>query len=76
MDLFLRMLQYGVRFILPSKSIVWHFGARGSHRLEENDGKSSQRQQEAEQNNAKKWLAKWGRMPIFDEYGMIKPWTN
>ena len=58
MDLFLRMLQYGVRFILPSKSIVWHFGARGSHRLEENDGKSSQRQQEAEQNNAKKWLAK------------------
>ena len=76
MDLFLRMLQHGVRFILPSKSIVWHFGARGSHRLEENDGKSSQRQREAEQNNAKKWLAKWGRMPIFDEYGMIKPWTN
>ena len=76
MDLFLRMLQHGVRFILPSKSIVWHFGARGSHRLEENDGKSSQRQREAEHNNAKKWLAKWGRMPIFDEYGMIKPWTN
>lgn len=76
MDLFLRMLQHGVRFILPSKSIVWHFGARGSHRLEENDGKSSQRQREAEQNNAKKWLAKWGKMPIFDEYGMIKPWTN
>jgi len=50
MDLFLRMLQHGIRFILPSKSIVWHFGARGSHRLEENDGKSSQRQQEAEQN--------------------------
>ena len=76
MDLFLRMLQHGVRFILPSKSIVWHFGARGSHRLEENDGKSSQRQREAEHNNAKKWLAKWSRMPIFDEYGMIKPWTN
>jgi len=76
MDLFLRMLQHGIRFILPSKSIVWHFGARGSHRLEENDGKSSQRQREAEHNNAKKWLAKWGKMPIFDEYGMIKPWTN
>ena len=38
MDLFLRMLQYGVKFILPSKSLVWHFGARGSHRLEEKNG--------------------------------------
>jgi len=36
MDLFLRMLQHGVRFVLPFSSIVWHFGARGSHRLEEN----------------------------------------
>jgi GT2 family glycosyltransferase len=72
MDLFLRMLQYGVKFILPSKSLVWHFGARGSHRLEENNGQTSQRQREAEHNNAKKWLEKWGRMPIFDEYEMIK----
>jgi GT2 family glycosyltransferase len=72
MDLFLRMLNHGVRFVLPSKSVVWHFGARGSHRLEENDGKSSQRQREAEQANIKKWLDKWGRMPIFDQYGMIK----
>ena len=72
MDLFLRMLQNGVKFILPSKSLVWHFGARGSHRLEENDGQSSERQRKAEHENAKKWLEKWGRMPIFDGYGMIK----
>jgi len=72
MDLFLRMLQNGVRFILPSKSLVWHFGARGSHRLEENNGQSSERQRKAEHENAKKWLGKWGRMPIFDGYGMIK----
>ena len=72
MDLFLRMLQHGVRFVLPFSSIVWHFGARGSHRLEENSGKSSQRQKEAEQRNINKWLEKWGRMPIFDQYGMIK----
>jgi GT2 family glycosyltransferase len=71
-DLFLRMLQHGVRFILPSSSIVWHFGARGSHRLEENNGQSSERQRKSEAENIKKWLAKWGRMPIFDEYGMIK----
>lgn len=72
MDLFLRMLQNGFRFILPSSSVVWHFGARGSHRLEENDGKSSERQMKSEQKNIQKWLEKWGRLPIFDEYGMIK----
>ena len=73
LDLFLRMRMGGVRFVLPSKSLVWHFGARGSHRLEENNGKSSQRQIESEQKNMKKWLEKWGKIPTFDEYGMIKP---
>lgn len=72
MDLFLRMLQVGFRFVLPSSSLIWHFGARGSHRLEENDGKSSERQLRSEQVNMQKWLKKWGKLPIFDEYGMIK----
>jgi GT2 family glycosyltransferase len=71
-DLFLRMLQNGIRFILPTNSIIWHFGARGSHRLEENNGQSSERQRKAEKENAKKWLDKWKKMPIFDEYGMVK----
>jgi len=26
----------------------------------------------SEQKNMKKWLEKWGKFPIFDEYGMIK----
>ena len=72
MDLFLRMLQKDFKFILTSKSLVWHFGARGSHRLEENNNQSSQRQKQAEQRNVKKWLDKWKSLPIFDEYGMIK----
>jgi GT2 family glycosyltransferase len=71
MDLFLRMLMAGYEFILTSNSIVWHFGARGSHRLEENNGQTSQRQKESEQKNIKKWLVKWGKLPIFDQYGMI-----
>ncbi len=76
MDLFLRMLQYGVRFILPITSVVWHFGARGSHRLEENNGKTSARQKDAEEKNVRKWLDKWGGFPIFNEFGMIKNITN
>lgn len=71
MDLFLRMLMKGYEFILTSNSLVWHFGARGSHRLEENNGQTSQRQRESEQKNTQKWLNKWGKMPIFNEYGMI-----
>ena len=71
MDLFLRMLQKGYEFILTSKSLVWHFGARGSHRLEENDGKSSERQIKAERVNQQKWVSKWGKLPSFSEIGMI-----
>jgi GT2 family glycosyltransferase len=71
MDLFLRMLIEEYEFILTSNSLVWHFGARGSHRLEENNGQTSQRQKESEQKNIKKWLDKWGKLPIFDQYGMI-----
>ena len=71
MDLFLRMQQQGVKFIMPTTSVVWHFGARGSHRLEENEGKSSERQKAAEAANQLKWLQKWGRYPKFDQYGMV-----
>jgi len=72
MDLFLRMIQNDIKFVLSTNSVVWHFGARGSHRLEENNGKSSARQIQSEQDNIKKWLSKWGGYPDFDEYGMIK----
>lgn len=72
MDLFLRMLMEGYQFVLTSKSLVWHFGARGSHRLEENGGKTSDRQRNSEAINAQKWFKKWGQMPQFDNYGTIK----
>ena len=71
MDLFLRMLQKDFKFVLTSKSLVWHFGARGSHRLEENNGKSSERQKQSEQKNIHKWLEKWKSLPTFDEYEMV-----
>lgn len=70
-DLFLRMRNSGVKFILTGSSLVWHFGARGSHRLEENDGKSDIRQQTTERINQLKFRNKWGGYPIFDEFGTI-----
>ena len=71
MDLFLRMLNEGYEFLLTSKSLVWHFGARGSHRLEENNGTTSARQQKAERVNAQKFYSKWKGLPEFNQYGMI-----
>jgi len=73
-DLFLQMVIQDYKFVLISKSVVWHFGARGSHRLEENNGKSAQRQIEAERKNVVNWLNKWGKMPMFNENGFIKNW--
>tara|TARA_R110000851_G_scaffold8325_1_gene32124 strand:+ start:11675 stop:12508 length:834 start_codon:yes stop_codon:yes gene_type:complete len=70
-DLFWRMIQNGVEFMMPTKSVVWHFGARGSHRLEENDNKTSARQSKHEQINAQKFYKKWGGMPKKNEHGMI-----
>lgn len=71
-DLFLRWKQKGGKFIMPTKSVVYHFGARGSHRLEENNGQSSVRQQKAEYINSQKFYQKWGGYPVSDEYGMVK----
>jgi GT2 family glycosyltransferase len=71
MDLFLRMYQNGYKFVLTTKSLVWHFGARGSHRLEENEGKSDIRQKMSEEVNQKKFFEKWGGYPKFNNVGMI-----
>ena len=76
MDLFLRMINDGIKFVMPTKSVVYHFGARGSHRLEENNGKSSERQLKAQERNQRKFFEKWGGLPILDEYGMIKGVSN
>lgn len=71
-DIFLRCLLKDIKLTLTTKSVVWHFGARGSHRLEENNGFSSKRQREAEAKNRDKWLTKWNQYPQFDSNGMIQ----
>ena len=73
MDLFVRMQNEQFFFTQTTKSVIWHFAGRGSHRLEENEGKSSERQQKTEQANALKFYNKWGQMPQFDENDFVKP---
>ena len=75
-DLFVRMQLEGFEFLMITKSILWHFSARGSHfRDEAKDDltKKSMRQQKSERDNIQKWIKKWGRLPEEDEETFVKP---
>jgi len=79
MDLFVRMQLEGYEFKMTTKSLLWHFGARGSHfRDEAKDDftKKSERQQKAEERNIQKWISKWGRLPDHDSSTFVKPLYN
>lgn len=76
MDLSVRMQNEGFKFIQTTKSVIWHFSGRGSHRLEENNGKSCERQTQTEAKNALKFYHKWGQSPEFDECDFVKPIKN
>jgi GT2 family glycosyltransferase len=79
MDLFIRMQLEGYEFKMTTKSVVWHFSARGSHFRDEakdNLTSKSSRQQTAENNNARKFFQKWGSMPIHDDQTFVKPIFN
>lgn len=79
MDLFIRMQLEGYTFKMTTKSVLWHFSARGSHFRDEakdNFQSKSERQQIAEYNNAHKFINKWGRLPESDEQTFVKPIDN
>jgi hypothetical protein len=61
-------------FIVTNKAMVWHFGARSSHFLGQQDKLvgTSNRQKECEAKNMKKWVELWGEHPSFDEFGFIR----
>ena len=78
-DLFIRMQLEGYEFKMITKSVVWHFSARGSHFRDEakdNFNNKSQRQINAEQANMKKFINKWGRLPEEDAATFVKPIYN
>tara|TARA_Y100000593_G_scaffold86627_1_gene165741 strand:- start:2135 stop:3019 length:885 start_codon:yes stop_codon:yes gene_type:complete len=72
MDLFLRMQLENYKIVLTSKSMVYHFGARGSHFPTDDFTTKSVRQRKAEHENRVKWIKKWGDEPVFDDLGFIK----
>jgi GT2 family glycosyltransferase len=73
MDLFIRMQLKDYKFVMTSKSVVYHFSARGSHFKDDNLTQKSNRQVEAEQTNMKKFVSKWGQLPTTDGDTFVEP---
>lgn len=61
-------------FVVTTKAMVWHFGARSSHFLGQHDKLvgTSDRQKESERANFATWMKLWGEPPSYDEVGFIK----
>lgn len=73
MDIFSRMQMEDYKFVMTTKSCVWHFAARGSHFKDDDLTKKSQRQIKAENENIYKWIKKWGRLPQYDKDTFVIP---
>lgn len=73
MDLFIRMQLEGYKFVMSSKSVLYHFSARGSHFKDDDITRTGQRQIQAESRNARKFIDKWGRLPQHDDQTFVKP---
>lgn len=73
MDLFLRMRMQGFKYETIGASVVFHFAGRGGNGF---FGKGLDSRNESnetgEAKSATEFYTKWGKMPVYDEYGMVK----
>jgi GT2 family glycosyltransferase len=78
MDLFIRMQKENYKFVLTTKSVVYHFGSRSKHGHfpTNNLTHRSENQINYEQRNLQRFIEKWGRPPQWDDVGFIKPITK
>jgi len=75
MDLFLRMRMEGFKYETIGASVVYHFAGRGGNGFfGKGLGERNESNATGEMKSGRAFLEKWGRMPIFDGYGMVKPY--
>ena len=72
-DLFIRMQLENYKFIMTSKSVVWHFSSRASRFPDDNIKSRPDRLARIEQESTRKFIEKWGRLPEDDEETFVKP---
>ena len=79
-DLFMRMQMEDYKFIMTSKSVVWHFTSRtsrfpdGTKELDNN--KRPPHLVEWERRATQRFIEKWGRLPDEDEATFVVPITG
>ena len=79
-DLFMRMQMEDYKFIMTSKSVIWHFTSRtsrfpdGTKELDNN--KRPPHLVEWERSATQRFIEKWGRLPQEDEESFVVPITG
>ena len=79
-DLFMRMQMEDYKFIMTSKSVIWHFTSRtsrfpdGTKELDNN--KRPPHLVEWERRATQRFIEKWGRLPQEDEESCVVPITG
>jgi len=79
-DLFMRMQMEGYKFIMTSKSVIWHFTSRTS-RFPDGTKNLDNNQRPAhivrwEQRAMERFIEKWGRLPEEDADSFVVPITG
>ena len=76
-DLFMRMQMEGYKFIMTSKSLIWHFTSRTSRfpngQKELDNNKRPAHLVRWEQRAMQRFIEKWGRLPNEDEDSFVVP---
>ena len=79
-DLFMRMQMEDYKFIMTSKSVIWHFTSRTSRfpngMKELDNNKRPPHLVEWEQRATQRFIEKWGRLPSEDEESFVVPITG
>ena len=72
-DLFIRMQLEGYKFIMTSKSVIWHFASRTSRFPDDNLKSRPKHLEEWELRSTNRFIEKWGRLPDEDGDSFVKP---
>ena len=79
-DLFMRMQMEDYKFIMTSKSVIWHFTSRTSRfpngMKELDNNKRPPHLVEWEQRATQRFIEKWGRLPSEDDESFVVPITG
>jgi len=72
-DLFMRMQLENYKFIMTSKSVLWHFASRTSRFPDDDLNNRPDHLAEYERRAMQRFIEKWGRLPDEDEESFVKP---